>query len=189
MLPDTQMLGEVVVNGKQNPLSVQDGTFWLNVSKTFLKDQPDIFSLMGFLPFVESSEGRVSVFGVGSTLYMINGREVRSMAEIESLRPDMIKSISLDTHPSAQYASKYGAVISITTVTRLKDFVNSQLSHKSVFARKYSDTEGVNLDVKCGHWAHFLSYQFRDLRKKEWAINDYRLYDEQTFSSLREPQQ
>lgn len=184
MQPDAQMLEEIVVKGKQNPLTMENGVFSLNVSKTFLKDQPDILSVMGFLPFVESSNGRVSVFGVGSTLYLINGREVRSMAEIESLRPDMIKTISLDTHPSAQYASKYGAVISITTVTRLKDFVNSQLSHKSAFAKKYSDTEGINLNVKCGHWAHFLSYQFKDLRKKEWAINNYRLYDEQTFSTL-----
>lgn len=184
MHPDTKMLGEVVVKGKQNPLTMENGAFSLNVSKTFLKNQPDIFSVMGFLPFVESSEGRISVFGVGSTLYLINGREVRSMAEIESLRPDMIKTISLDTHPSAQYASKYGAVISITTVIRLKDFVNSQLLHKSAFARKYSDTESINLNVKCGHWAHFLSYQFKNLRKKEWAVNNYSLYDEQTVSPL-----
>lgn len=182
MHPYAQMLGEVTVKGKQNPLSVQDGAFTLNVSKTFLKDQPDIFSVMGFLPFVESSEGKISVFGVGSTLYLINGREVYSMAEIEALRPDMIKTVHLDTHPSAQYNSKYGAVISITTVTRLKDFVNSQLSHKSVFSRKYSDTEGINLNIKSGQWAHFLSYQFKDLRKKEWAENSYMLYDEQNYA-------
>ena len=92
MQPDTYTLKNVVVKGKQNALSVKDGAFLLNVSKTFLKDQPDIFSVLAFLPFVEASEGRVSVFGAGSTLYLVNGREVRSMAEIEALRPDLVKN-------------------------------------------------------------------------------------------------
>ena len=176
--PDTYILKNVTVKGKQNALSVKDGAFMLNVSKTFLKDQPDIFSVLAFLPFVEASEGKVSVFGVGSTLYLINGREVRSMAEIEALQPDMLKNISLDLHPSAQYASKYGAVISITTVTQLKDFVNAQLNHKSTIGRNYSDTEGANINLAHGSWSHFLSYQYKDLRKKDWAVNTYSIKDE-----------
>ena len=175
---DTYILKNVTVKGKQNALSVKDGAFMLNVSKTFLKDQPDIFSVLAFLPFVEASEGKVSVFGVGSTLYLINGREVRSMAEIEALQPDMLKNISLDLHPSAQYASKYGAVISITTVTQLKDFVNAQLNHKSTIGRNYSDTEGANINLAHGSWSHFLSYQYKDLRKKDWAVNTYSIKDE-----------
>lgn len=183
ILSDTQLLNEIVVKGKTNPLSVQNGAFTLNVSNSFLKEQPDIYSVMAFLPFVESSEGKVNVIGAGNILYLINGREVRSMAEIESLRPDMIKKISLDTHPSAEYSSKYGAVISITTITRLKDFVNSQLSHKSIFSRKYSDIEGININANSGHLTHFLSYQFKDLHKKEWAENDYKLFDEPSVLS------
>lgn len=118
MEPDAMVIKDVVVKGRQNPMSIENGTFTLNVSKTFLKNQPDIFSVLGFLPFVESSQDKISVFAAGSTLYIINGREVKSMMEIENLRPDMIKSITLDMHPSAQYASKYGSVISVTTITK-----------------------------------------------------------------------
>lgn len=172
----------VEVTAKMNSLSTKDGAFILNVSKTFLKNQPDIFSVMAFLPLVEVSDGKVSVFGVGSTLYLINSREVHSMAEIEALRPDMVKNITLDMHPSAQYASKYGAVISITTTAHLKDFVNAQLNHKSIIGRRYSDTEGTNINVTHGSWSHFLSYQFKDLRKKDWAVNTYSIKD--ALSSL-----
>ena len=184
MYLDTYTLRNVVVKGKQNALSVKDDAFLLNVSKTFLKDQPDIFSVLAFLPFVEASEGRVSVFGAGSTLYLVNGREVRSMAEIEALRPDLVKNITLDMHPSAQYASKYGAIISITTVAQLKDFVNAQLNHKSTIGRNYSDTEGANINIAHGSWSHFISYQYKDLRKKDWAVNTYSIKDEQSLSSL-----
>lgn len=184
MEPDAMVIKDVVVKGRQNPLSIENGTFTLNVSKTFLKNQPDIFSVLGFLPFVESSQDKISVFAAGSTLYIINGREVKSMMEIENLRPDMIKSITLDMHPSAQYASKYGSVISVTTITKIEDFVNSQVSHKSVVARRYSDTEGINLNAKYGRIAHYLSYQFKDSRKKEWAENEYHLFNEKSLSTI-----
>lgn len=184
MEPDAMVIKDVVVKGRQNPLSIENGTFTLNVSKTFLKNQPDIFSVLGFLPFVESSQDKISVFAAGSTLYIINGREVKSMMEIENLRPDMIKSITLDMHPSAQYASKYGSVISVTTITKIEDFVNSQVSHKSVVARRYSDTEGINLNAKYCRIAHYLSYQFKDSRKKEWAENEYHLFNEKSLSTI-----
>ena len=54
---------------------------------------------------------------------MLNGREVRSLAELEVLQPDQIKEVSVDNHPSAEYSSQYNSVILITTVGKLKDYV------------------------------------------------------------------
>ena len=112
---ESYTLAEVVVKGKQKPLVQRRGEYALNVSSTDLKKQPDVLSIMSFLPFTVKSGDNIAVMGKGQPLFYINGREVKSMAEITRLKPEQIKDIVLDTHPSAQYASQYNAIIHINT--------------------------------------------------------------------------
>lgn len=169
---DNITLNEIIIKAKQNPLSVNRGKYVLNVNKSELRKQATIFDVLSFLPGVTSSGNGISVIGKGSPLIMLNGREVRSLAELEVLQPDQIKEVSVDNHPSAEYSSQYNSVILITTVGKLKDYVSSQLFHTSTFARKYNDREGANINILHGKWSHFLSYQIKDYRSKDKAKTD-----------------
>lgn len=171
-------LNEIIVTAKQNPLSVDQGKFKLNVSKSGLKEQASSFDVLSFLPGVMLSNNDISVIGKGKPLILLNGREIRSLAELEVLHPNQIKEVSIDNHPSAQYSSQYNSVILITTIGALKDYVSSQLFHTSTFSRKYSDREGANINILHKKWAHYLSYQIKDYRAKEMAVNKYQLYDD-----------
>lgn len=177
-------LNEVVITAKQNPLSVKQGKITLNVSKSVLKHQATSFDVLSFLPGVLSRGNSISVIGKGTPLILLNGREIRSQSELEVLQPNQIKEVSVDTHPSAQYSSQYNSVIHITTVTGLKDYVSSQLSHKSTFARKHNDREGININILQGKWSHFLSYQLKNSRLREMANNQYKLYDNSTYKLI-----
>lgn len=177
-------LNEVIVTAKQNPLTVKQGKYTLNVSKSVLKNQATAFDVLSFLPGVISSSTGVSVMGKGKPLILLNGREIRSQSELEVLQPDQIKEVSVDTHPSAEYSSEYNSVILITTISSIKDYVSSQVFHNSIFARKYSDREGVNINIMHNKWSHFLSYQIKDYRSKDEANNKFKLYDATTHDLI-----
>lgn len=181
---DNVTLNEIIIKAKQNPLSVSKGKYILNVSKSELKKQATIFDVLSFLPGVISSGSGISVIGKGSPLILLNGREVRSLAELEVLQPDQIKEVSVNNHPSAEYSSQYNSVILITTVSKLKDYVSSQLFHTSTVTRKYSDREGANINILNGKWSHFLSYQIKDYRSKDAANNRYELYNSSTHDLM-----
>ena len=177
-------LNEVVITSKQNPLTMKQGKYTLNVSKSLLKNQPSSLDVLSFLPGVLFVGGQISVIGKGKPLIILNGREIRSQSELEVLQPEQIKEVSIDTHPSAEYGSQYNSVILITTITSLKDYVSSQLTHNSTFARRYSNREGINTNILHGKWSHFISYRFNDNRSKESANNQYRLYDASTYGLI-----
>ena len=177
---DNVTLNEIIIKAKQNPLSVNKGKYVLHVNKSELKKQATVFDVLSFLPGVLSSANGISVIGKGIPLIILNGREVRSLSELEVLQPDQIKEVSVDNHPSAEYSSQCNSVILITTIGKLKDYVSTQLFHTSTFARKYSDREGANINILHGKWSHFLSYQIKDYRSKDKANNRYELYDPAT---------
>lgn len=159
-------LNDVVVKAKRNPLKVDKGKFMLSVSNSFLKEQNTTLDVLSFLPGVISSNDQISVIGKGSPLILINNREMHSYTELEMLTPNQIKSVSIDTNPSAKYGSKYQSVVHIKTTAALTESVAAQVTHKSTMGRKYSDKEGINLNIAKGKWNNYLFYQLQNDRKK-----------------------
>ncbi len=173
---DTQELNQITVVGKRK-VAYRNGEYRLVVSGTSLEKQPDIFSVMQFLPFVTTNKENISIMGKGSILIMLNGRQVRSMAEISRLTPSQIKELTVVPHASSEYGADYDAVIKIKTVTDIKDFLSSQVNHTSVFARDYSNSQTVDVNFKKGKWNSFGSYTFKHLSSVERATNKYTIYD------------
>lgn len=189
MEPDEKQLKEVVVTGKRRVI-FQNGEYKLAVSGLSLEKLPDVYSILSFLPFVTVNDDKVSMVGKGKILILINGREVNNSLEISSLKPSQIKEVSVVPHASSVYGSEYDAVIKIKTVKELKDYVSSQVKHKSIFARRYSDSQTADVNIKSGKWKSYLSYTFKDSRSKESATNRYNIYDsnskEVTASNMSE---
>lgn len=173
--PNEKMLKEVVVTGKRRVV-FQNGEYRLAVSGSSLEKQPDVYSILSFLPFVTVNDDRVSMMGKGKILFLINGREVSNSLEVSSLKPSQIKEISVEPHASSAYGSEYDAVIKIKTSKELKDYVSSQIKHKSTFSRKYSDSQTADINIKKGIWKSYISYTFKDSHSKESATNKYNIY-------------
>lgn len=175
--PNEKMLKEVVVTGKRRVV-YKNGEYKITVSGSSLEKQPDVYSVLSFLPFVTVNEDRISMIGKGKILILINGREVSNSLELNSLKPSQIKDISVEPHASSAYGSEYDAVIKIKTVKELKDYVSSQIKHKSIFARRYSDSQTADVNIKNGKWKSYISYTFKDSRSKESATNKYNIYQQ-----------
>lgn len=173
---DSKELSEVMVFGKRKTV-YKNGEYKLTVSGTSLEKQPNIFSVLSFLPFVTTNKESISIMGKSNILIMINGREVRSMSEISRLAPSQIKEINVAPHASSVYGSEYDAVIKIKTVSNIKDYLSSQLKHSSLFARDYSNSQTSDVNFKKGKWNSFGSYTFKYLTSDESATNKFMIYN------------
>ncbi len=173
---NSKELNEVTVVGKRKVV-YRNGEYKLTVSGTSLEKQPDIFSVMSFLPFVTTNNESIAIMGKGNILIMLNGREVRSMSEISRLSPSQIKEMTVVPHASSVYGADYDAVIKIKTVSDIKEHLSSQVRHTSTFAQDYSNSQTADINFKKGNWNCFGSYTFKHLASVESATNKYTIYD------------
>ena len=95
---DTQLLGEVVLAkaGSAN-------------------------DVLGKVPGILKDKDSFEVFGKGTPLIYINGREVRDKSELEQLSSEDIKHVELITNPGARYDATVNAVVRIQTIRRNGD--------------------------------------------------------------------
>lgn len=185
-------LSEVVVKAKRNPFAVKQGRFEIDVQKAELGSQPEMADLLGFLPGIIPNGDGISFILGGKPLYILNGVEVTSFDRIKTLRPDQIKSISVDNYPSAKYASTYSCVVTLNTIERLSDYASAQITHTSNFGRRYNNDQSININLSKRKWDNYVSYNFRDNKERNSAINTYDIFgndnhvERNNFSSNKE---
>ena len=78
LLPDAQLLGEVVVKGDLPKVQLKGDAQVTNVQGTILEKAGTGNDLLSKLPGVSAEEGTVNVFGSGTAEIYINGRKMRN---------------------------------------------------------------------------------------------------------------
>lgn len=119
--PEAMAVKGVVVKGNRPQYKMVPGGMEVTVENTLLARQADMFDLLAQLPRVAVSGQKIEVFGKGSPLVYINNKRVTAGEEIQRLRPDDIKSVSVLTSPGAEYNSEVESVIRIRTKSRSAD--------------------------------------------------------------------
>ena len=116
LLPDAQLLGEVVVKGDLPKVRLKGDAVVTNVAGTILEKAGTGEDVLNKLPGVSAKDGTVNVFGsAGTPEIYINGRKVRDSAELDQLSSDNIKSVEVVNNPGARYDATVNAVIRIKT--------------------------------------------------------------------------
>ena len=115
LLPDAQLLGEVVVKGYLPKTQARGDAMVTTVSGTVLEKAGTAENLLDKIPNVTAQNGAVTVFGRGTPEIYINGRKVRNQQELDQLSSDNIKSVEVVSNPSARYDASVKAVIRIFT--------------------------------------------------------------------------
>ena len=115
LLPDTQLLGDVVVKGYLPKTQAKGDAMVTTVSGTVLEKAGTAENLLDKIPNVTAQNGTVTVFGRGTPEIYINGRKVRNQQELDQLSSDNIKSVEVVSNPSARYDASVKAVIRIFT--------------------------------------------------------------------------
>ncbi|WP_239465723.1 carboxypeptidase-like regulatory domain-containing protein [Bacteroides gallinaceum] len=115
LLPDAQLLGEVVVKGDLPKVQLKGDAQVTNVTGTILEKAGTGNDLLSKLPGVSAEEGTVNVFGSGTAEIYINGRKMRNASELDQLSSDNVKRVEVVRNPGARYDATVKAVVRIYT--------------------------------------------------------------------------
>ena len=113
--PEATMLGEVVVKGTRPTFKLTTEGLKTDVDGTLLSRVGSASDVLGNLPGVQKKDKDIEVFGKGTPLIYVNGRELRNKSELEMIKSDDISSVELITNPGAKYKADVESVILIKT--------------------------------------------------------------------------
>jgi hypothetical protein len=171
--PSSGRLGEVVVLGDKPLFDMKDGEITANVSRSVLRNEIDMFDLLGKIPLVMVNGKSIDVANKGAPVYYLNNRPVSDFSEVENLMVDQVESITVMTTPSVRYQSNGRPVILIRTknpqdgwsvVTRLNATQKHKLGH----------SEQMNLSYQRGILNLYGGYRYTDDNSKSVGSSDVR---------------
>ena len=149
MLPNTQMLGEVVVKGSRPQYKMGNEGLVTNVENTLLSQLGTASDVLKHVPGIIAKDDQYEVFGKGTPIIYINGRKMRSNRELEQLKSTDIKHIELITNPGAKYDATVGAIVKIKTIRKAGDGFSIDTWGRWQQSRK--DKEAASLDLNYRH--------------------------------------
>ncbi len=166
LLPEATMLGEVVVKGARPTYKLTTEGIKTDVDGTLLSKVGTATEVLGNLPGVQKKGTSVEVFGKGTPLIYINGRQMRNDSELAQLSSDNIQSVELITNPGAKYKADVESVILIKT-KRPQGEGFSFDTQASLWASKYPDLAlGLNWNYRHKGLDVFGSVWYNDDRMK-----------------------
>ena len=115
MQPDMQTLGEVTVKGQMPTHKMTTEGVLTTVENTLLSKAGTANDVLQQLPGIQKKGDGLEVFGKGTPIVYINGRQMRNKAELEQMKSESIKSVELITNPGAKYDAQVESVILIKT--------------------------------------------------------------------------
>ena len=164
--PEATMLGEVVVKGARPTYKLTTEGIKTDVEGTLLSKVGTANEVLQNLPGVQKKGTSVEVFGKGTPLIYINGRQMRNESELAQLSSENIQSVELITNPGAKYKADVESVILIKT-KRPQGEGFSFDTQASVWACKYTDLAlGLNWNYRHKGLDVFGSVWYNDDRNK-----------------------
>lgn len=113
--PESTMLGEVTVTAARPVYKLTTEGIKTEVDGTLLSRVGTANDVLDNLPGVQKKPDGIEVFGKGTPLIYINGRELRNKSELDQIKSEDIQSVELITNPGAKYKADVESVILIKT--------------------------------------------------------------------------
>ena len=144
----TMMLDEAVVVGRRPTYSLKQGTLTTNVENTLLSSLGTANDVLKRVPGLQINDGDVTVFGKGTPLIYINGRQVRDLSELEQLNSKEIAKVELITNPGAEYDAEVKAVLRIKTVKTVGEGIGGSVRTALQKGELWSNNQQVALNYR-----------------------------------------
>lgn len=115
LILDQQMLNEVEIKASRPTYKMTTEGIATNVENTVLSQAGTAEDVLSKIPGLTKKGEGFEVFGKGSPLIYINGREVRDLSELDQLKSEDIKNVEVITNPGASYDASVKCVVKICT--------------------------------------------------------------------------
>lgn len=121
LTPLSQVIQETVVSASRPVFQLTTEGIETNVASSLLSVAGTANDVLSKLPNVEGSNGEFSVFGKGTALLYLNGRQIYDTSVLDRLSSMEIQSVEVITNPGAKYDNTIKAVIKIKTKKKVGD--------------------------------------------------------------------
>lgn len=148
MQPKQTMLKEVAVTAKTTATRLVEGDMVTSVENTPLANMPTVFETLSFIPMLSVQGENVTVFGKGSPVFYVNGRQVRDQSDLNTLQPSEIASIRVVTNPGSRYGGDVNAVVLIKTKKRGGEGFSGWIQEEMSLNGQFSNTAGAYLQYR-----------------------------------------
>ena len=118
---DAKMMKEVVVKGSAPLHKMTTEGIQTNIENTILSKLGTCEDVLAHVPGLTKKKDGYEVFGKGTPIIYINGRQMRDAKELERLKSSDIKSVEVITNPGSKYNAAVRAVVKIRTKKAIGD--------------------------------------------------------------------
>lgn len=147
--PETYTISGVRVKGQMPQYQMGDEGMITNVEHTPLSQLGTVHDVLRHIPGIVQKDNDYEVFGKGTPLIYINGRQMRSTKELEQLKSTDIKHIELVVNPGAKYDATADAVIKIQTTRKIGDGLS--VDAWSRWRQSHRPQQALSLDLNYRH--------------------------------------
>ncbi len=123
-----------------------------NIQGTALGKLGSAEDVLQHIPLLRNTIEGFVVFGKGTPIVYIDGKEMRNQDELRELKSDDISDIEVITNPSSKYDASVKSVIKIKTIHRQNNSLSVDAMTKDGLGRKdrYYTSESVSIDKRNG---------------------------------------
>lgn len=118
---DAKMMKEVIVRSNAPLHKMTTEGIQTNIENTILSKLGTCEDVLAHIPGLTKKKDGYEVFGKGTPIIYINGRQMRDAAELERLKSSDIKSVEVITNPGSKYNATVRAVVKIRTKKAVGD--------------------------------------------------------------------
>jgi outer membrane receptor protein involved in Fe transport len=182
---DIIILEEAIVTPNKKLFRQEKGKLIVDVQGSSLSSAGSLIEAMKKSPgLIVDSQNNINVFGKGSPLILIDGKEIISKEELEALQSSDIDKIEIDRNPSAQYSASGHAVVSIKTKRIKKDLLSILLYDNFTISRRSGNIVGLQLNNKRGKLKNLISYSYGRQNYKDYSgAYETRMYQNYTIEN------
>ncbi|MDR1602823.1 MAG: outer membrane beta-barrel protein [Tannerella sp.] len=177
-------IGEVVVTGQRRRFSMSGSSITVPIENTALSYETDVMDILRKIPGMTLSQGELTSFAGEKPDIYINGRKIRSVGEVRQLSVKDIKTIVLDTSPGSKYDASAGAVLLITTRSKL-DGWSMQLDGELKRNHRTGNSEAIKINYNRSALNVFASFGYDDSRRKSVQLMQAEIYTPDTLWKQR----
>ena len=165
LVPDSEVLGKAVVKATLPKTELKGDAFVTKIENSVLAESGSANDVLAKLPGVTVQDDTYEVFGKGTPLIYINGRQVRDNSELEQLNSSDIKAVEVVRNPGAGYDASVRSVIRIQTIRKQGDGFSFDLRSTCYQAENTDLIETVNMNYRYKGFDIFGSLNYN---RTEW---------------------
>lgn len=164
---DAVALQETVITARRPTYKMKGNALVTHVSNSLLSTAGTANDVLTHIPFVQGDNGEFTVFGKGTPLIYLNGRQLRDLSELERLSSKDIQSVEVITNPGAEYDVTVKSIIKIKTVKPKGEGFSTDVKAGITQDHNFNHFEQLNMNYRHGgldlftnlYYSHTGNYQ------------------------------